>query len=45
LETLQRSNEQLVKVTTLIHKKDATKFSGLSNEDKSDIFDLINEEG
>tara|TARA_R100000008_G_C3515391_1_gene131050 strand:+ start:268 stop:552 length:285 start_codon:yes stop_codon:yes gene_type:complete len=45
LETLQRSNEQLVKVTTLIQKKDATKFSGLSSEDKSDIFDLINEEG
>ena len=44
LETLQRSNEQLVKVTTLLHKKDATKYSGLSSEDKSDIFDLINKE-
>jgi len=41
LETLQRSNEQLVKVTSLIYKKDATKFAGLSSEDKDEIFDLI----
>ena len=41
LETLQRSNEQLVKVTSLIYKKDTTKFAGLSSEDKDEIFDLI----
>jgi hypothetical protein len=41
LETLQRSNEQLVKLTTLIQKK--TKGDeGLTSEDKQDLFDLIN---
>jgi|TARA_R110000851_G_scaffold233310_1_gene385844 hypothetical protein len=40
LETLQRSNEQLVKITGLIHKKsDAA--DGLTKKDKDDLFDLI----
>jgi len=42
LETLQRSNEQLVKIATLIQKKNSLNV-GLSEEDKEDIYDLINE--
>ena len=41
LETLQRSNEQLVKIAGLVHKRTATK-DGLTSQDKEDIFDLIN---
>ena len=42
VETLQRSNEQLVKITALLQKQaskqeDAT----LSNEDKDELFDMI----
>ena len=40
VETLQRSNEQLVKIAGLM-SKDA-KTAGLSDNDKKDIFDLIN---
>ena len=43
VETLQRSNEQLVKVATLIHKKDE-KNVGLTEEDKKEIFSLIQED-
>ena len=43
LETLQRSNEQLVKLASLIAKKE-TASTSLSSMDKSDIYDLINEE-
>tara|TARA_R100000388_G_scaffold91244_1_gene73164 strand:- start:2240 stop:2524 length:285 start_codon:yes stop_codon:yes gene_type:complete len=40
LETLQRSNEQLVKLVTLIEKKsDANQ--GLTDKDKDEIFDLL----
>ena len=42
LETLQRSNEQLVKVTALIQKKTATK-AGLSEKDKDELFDMLSE--
>jgi len=41
LETLQRSNEQLVKVISLLKKED--KNIDLSEEDKDDIFDQIKE--
>ena len=41
LETLQRSNEQLVKIAGLVHKRTTVK-EGLSSRDKEDIFDLIN---
>ncbi len=41
IETLQRSNEQLVKVTSILHKKDS-KTQGLSEVDKSELFDIIN---
>ena len=40
VETLQRSNEQLVKIAGLIHKQQ-TGDTGLSDKDKSDIFDLL----
>ena len=43
LETLQRSNEQLVKLASLISKKE-TVLSGLSSDDKDDIYDLLQNE-
>jgi len=43
LETLQRSNEQLVKITGLMHKKSNVEV-GLSSKDKEELFDLINQE-
>ena len=43
VETLQRSNEQLVKVATLLQKR-AGGAVGLSEADKNDLFDLIKEE-
>jgi len=42
VETLQRSNEQLVKVATLIQKKES-KQTGLTDKDKTEIFDLLQE--
>ena len=41
LETLQRSNEQLVKLAALLQKKDS-KRENISEEDKQELFDLIN---
>ena len=43
VETLQRSNEQLVKLASLLTKKEGTT-SSLSSLEKSDIYDLIKEE-
>jgi hypothetical protein len=40
LETLQRSNEQLVKLASLLQKKD-TKIEKITEEDKQELFDLI----
>ena len=40
LETLQRSNEQLVKVVALIQKKQAGS-DKLSEDDKNEIFEMI----
>jgi len=42
VETLQRSNEQLVKVSALIQKKTSGS-DQLSSEDKEELFDLIKE--
>ena len=42
VETLQRSNEQLVKVVTLLSKNESSK--GLSQEDKDDLLDMISKE-
>ncbi len=44
VETLQRSNEQLVKISTLLQKKE-TKNAGLTDSDKQDIFDIIQSGG
>tara|TARA_Y100000310_G_scaffold344601_1_gene458240 strand:+ start:582 stop:878 length:297 start_codon:yes stop_codon:yes gene_type:complete len=47
VETLQRSNEQLVKISALIQKKQSQNIS-LNDIDKAEIFDLIqgkNEDG
>jgi len=41
VETLQRSNEQLVKLTSLI-QKNVKNPNGLTDDDKKDLFDLIN---
>ena len=42
VETLQRSNEQLVKLATLVYKKDISRNKdGLSDDDKRELFDLI----
>lgn len=43
LETLQRSNEQLVKITALMQKKEGTT-DGITDKDKEELFDLINKE-
>ena len=43
LETLQRSNEQLVKIAALVHKKEAVnKTTSISEEERDELFDLIN---
>ena len=45
VETLQRSNEQLVKLATLVYKKEShSNSNSLSDEDKDSLFDIINEE-
>ena len=43
LETLQRSNEQLVKLASLLNKKESVT-TGLSSIEKSDIYDMIKED-
>ena len=43
LETLQRSNEQLVKLAALLQKKESVN-ENISEEDKQQLFDLINQE-
>ena len=43
VETLQRSNEQLVKLASLMQKKDSNN-AGISEEEKTELFDLIQEE-
>ena len=45
VETLQRSNEQVVKIAGIIQRATANKGpEGLSKEEKDDLFDLINGE-
>lgn len=41
LETLQRSNEQLVKLAALLQKQE-TSTDGITEQDKQELFDLIN---
>ena len=40
LETLQRSNEQLVKLTAILQRRENAQ-NGLNVEEKDQIFDLI----
>ena len=42
LETLQRSNEQLVKIAALLQKKQS-KNEGFTEKDKDELFDMIKE--
>ena len=42
LEVLQRSNEQLVKITNLLQKSKNSD-SGLTAKDKEELYDIINE--
>jgi uncharacterized protein with von Willebrand factor type A (vWA) domain len=42
LETLQRSNEQLVKIASLVQRSEGVK-DGLSKNEKDNLFDLIKE--
>ena len=42
LETLQRSNEQLVKLAALLQKQDRAS-DQIPEEDKQELFDLINQ--
>ena len=43
VETLQRSNEQLVKITSLVAKEES-KSDGLSDKDMEEIYSIIKEE-
>ncbi len=43
VETLQRSNEQLVKLTALLHKKTSNASDELTLLEKEKIFDLLND--
>jgi hypothetical protein len=42
IETLQRSNEQLVKLSSILQRQ-KTSHVGLSADDKEQLFDLLNE--
>ena len=42
IETLQRSNEQIVKLSAILQKQ-KTSNVGLSADDKEQLFDLLNE--
>jgi hypothetical protein len=45
VETLQRSNEQLVKLANLVYKKDHNSGqAGLSDDDKDQLFDILKDE-
>ena len=44
LETLQRSNEQLVKLVTLMAKKQDNLYGDLDDEDKKNIYDSFGKE-
>jgi len=42
VENLQRSNEQMVKITGLLQKQQSNQ-TGLSDEDREGIYDVLNE--
>lgn len=43
LETLQRSNEQLVKISSLIQKSEKDQYSDLDDEEASSLYDEFEE--
>jgi hypothetical protein len=43
VENLQRSNEQMVKLSALLQKEQGGA-AGLSEEDKEDLYDMLNKE-
>jgi|TARA_Y100000296_G_C5167544_1_gene255503 hypothetical protein len=43
VENLQRSNEQMVKLSALLQRQQGN-ITGLSEEDKADVYDMLNEE-
>jgi len=43
LETLQRSNEQLVKITTLVQKNSESEFGDLNEDDTTNLYDEFEE--
>jgi hypothetical protein len=43
IENLQRSNEQMVKLSVLLQKRQDSSV-GLSEEDKEDLYDMLNKE-
>ena len=43
VENLQRSNEQMVKLSALLQKQQGGSV-GLSEEDKEDLYDMLNQE-
>jgi len=43
VENLQRSNEQMVKISALLQKQQGG-VDGLSEEDKSDLYDMLDKE-
>jgi len=42
VENLQRSNEQMVKLASLLQRQ-TSQYSGLTTDDKEQLFDLLNE--
>ena len=43
VETLQRSNEQLVKIASLVQKKKSSEYdASISDDERDELFDLIN---
>ncbi len=44
VESLQRSNEQLVKLAAIIAKREDRDYGDLSDDDKADIYDEINKD-
>jgi len=44
VENLQRSNEQMVKLTALLQKQQSG-VTGLSEEDKEELYDILNDDG
>lgn len=44
LETLQRSNEQLVKLTAIVQRQEGGDKDGMSKKERESLFDQIKEE-